>query len=72
MYCTRLTGNAGRKNLRLGSIAQLCRAIYLQLRHISTIGKTVTQQYLLRVSPQYGELWPTITWDWSGSLGHPS
>jgi len=29
----------------------------LQLRHISTIGKKlVKQQYLLHVSPQYGEL----------------
>jgi len=31
MYCTRLAGNAGRKkepkNRRLGTIAQLCRAI---------------------------------------------
>jgi len=43
------------------------------LRHKSTIGKKlVKQQYLLQMSPQYGELQPTSGWDRSGSLGHPS
>ena len=40
--CRRLAGNAGRKkvvkNRHLGTIAQLCRAISSQLRHVSTIG----------------------------------
>ena len=39
---TRLAANAGpkiAKNRHLGTIAQLCRAISLQLRHVSTIGK---------------------------------
>jgi len=40
---TRLAGNAGRKkspkNRHLGTIAQLCRAISSQLRHLLTIGK---------------------------------
>jgi len=58
------------KNRNLGTIAQLCRAISSQLRHISTIGKIVKQQYLL-MSPQYGELRTTSGWDRSGSLGHP-
>jgi len=45
------------KNRRLSTIAQLCRAISSQLRYVSTIGKKfVKQQYLLRMSPQYGEL----------------
>jgi len=43
MCCTRLAGNAGPKispKIRhLGTIAQLCRAISSQLKHISTIGK---------------------------------
>jgi len=30
--------------------------------------KLVEQQYLLHMSPKYGELWPTSGWDWSGSL----
>ena len=40
--CTRLAENTGRKvakNRHLGTIAQLCRAISVQLRHVSTIGK---------------------------------
>ena len=49
MYCTRLAENTGRKNdaknRRLGTIAQLCPAVSSQLRHISTIGKSVKQQY---------------------------
>ena len=43
MCCTRLVGNAGRKNdaknRHLRTITQLCRAISSQLRHLSTIGK---------------------------------
>jgi len=43
MCCTRLAGNAGPKKSpkirHLGTIAQLCRAISLQLRYLSTIGK---------------------------------
>ena len=38
------------KNRHLGAIAQLCLAISLQLRHVSTIGKKlVKQQYLLHM-----------------------
>ena len=53
--CARLAGNTGRKkvakNRHLGTIAQLCRAISSQLRHVSTIGKKfVKQQYLLYMS----------------------
>ena len=44
MCFTRLAGNTGPKKspkIRdLDTIAQLCRAISLQLRHVSTIGKT--------------------------------
>jgi len=64
MCGTRLAENIGRKNdakdRHLGNIAQLCRAISSQLRHVSTIGKKlVKQQYFLHMSLQYGELWPT-------------
>jgi len=34
--------------------------------------KFVKQQYLLQMSPQYGELRPTSGWDRFRSLGHPS
>jgi len=43
MCCARLAGNAGPKkspkSRHLGNIAQVCRAISSQLRHVSTIGK---------------------------------
>ena len=43
--CAQLAENAGTKKSpkigHLGTIAQLCRAISSQLRHISTIGKTL-------------------------------
>jgi len=60
------------KNRHPGIIAQVCRAISSQLRHVSTIGKSIKQQYVLHMSPQYGELRLTSGWDRSGSLGHPS
>ena len=48
------------KNRHLGTIAQLCRAISSQLRHVSTIGKKLVKyQYLLHMSVQYGDLRPT-------------
>jgi len=77
MCCTWLAENTGckndAKNRHLGSIPQLCRAISSQLRHVSTVGiKLVKQQYLLHMSPQYGELRPTSFWHCFGSLGHPS
>ena len=50
MCGTRLAVNTGRKNRHFGTIAQLCRAVSSQLRHVSTIGKKlVKQRYLLHV-----------------------
>jgi len=77
MCCKRLPANTGlkndAKNRHLATIAQLCRAISSQLRHASTIGKTVKQQYLPHMTLQYGELRPTISgWDRFVSLGDPS
>ena len=63
MCCARLAGNTAPKKSpkirHLGTIAQLCRAISSQVRHVSTIGKCVKQQRLPHMSSQYGELWPT-------------
>jgi len=54
MCCMRLC-----KKRHLRTIAQVCLATSLQLRHVSTIRKRlVKQQYLLQMSPQYGELRP--------------
>ena len=53
MCCKRLAENTGRKkvakNRHLGTIAQLCRAISSQLRHVSTIGKKLVKQHLYSV-----------------------
>jgi len=56
----------------LGTIAQLCSAISLQLRYVSRIGKKlVKHQCLPHISSQYGELQPTSVWDLLASLRHP-
>ena len=60
------------KNRHLSAIAQLCRAISSQPRHVSTIGKKlIKQQYVLQMSPQYGEHRPTNGLDRLATLGHP-
>ena len=44
----------GRKIGHLRNIAQICRAVSLQLRHVSTIPKKLLkQQYLLHMSLYY-------------------
>ena len=77
MCCTWLAENTGckndAKNRHLGTIPQLCRATSSKLRYVSTIEKKlVKQQYLLHMSPQYGELRPEAAEIVFGSLGHPS
>jgi len=77
MCCMRLAENTGLKKSskisHLGTITQLCRAISLQLRHVSTIGKKlIKQQYLPHISSQYSKRWPTNGWDRFGCLGHPT
>jgi len=46
MCCTRPAKNTGRKKSykirHLGTITQVCRAVFLQIRHISTIRKKIT------------------------------
>jgi len=72
MCCMWLTGNAEHKNSHLGTITQFCRAVSLQLRHISTIGKKlVKQQYLLHMSSEYGKLRPTNILRSVGEFGAP-
>ena len=61
------TSTHGAKNCHFGTIAQLCRAISLELRHVSTIGKKlVKQQYLLCTCPgdmvNFGLLTAEICW----------
>ena len=67
--CTWVAGNAGPKislKIRsLGTMAQICRAISSQLRHVSTIGKNlVKQQYLPHMVSMvnFGPLAAEIGW----------
>jgi len=68
--CTRLAGNAGpknsSKNRHLGTIAQLCRAISSQLRHIPTIGKNLLSSNISSTCPDtmvnFGLLMADICW----------
>ena len=71
MRCTRLAANTGHKNHHLGTIAQLCRAISSQLRHVSTIGKKLAAIPPLHVLINMVNLRPTNGWDLFRSLGHP-
>jgi len=76
--CMRLAANTGRqktsKICHQGTIAQLCRAISLQLRQgtYRQSEKTFKQQYLLHMSSQYRKLRPTSGWDRSGGWVHSS
>jgi len=77
MCWMRFAGNAGPKKSpkihHLGTIAEFCRAMSSQLRHILTIGrKLVKQQCLPHMSSQCGEFRPTSGWDMLARLGHPS
>ena len=55
MRCTWLAGNAGPKKspkiCHLGTIAQLCRAISSQLRHVLTIGKNLLNSSISPTCP---------------------
>jgi len=58
MCCTLFAANAGpkkvTKNRHLGAIVQLCRAISLQLRHVSTIGKkSLLSSFISSTRPHY-------------------
>ena len=67
MCCTRLAENTGRKNLHFGTIAQPCRAVSSQLRHVSsTIGKkllnTDTSSTCRRTMVNFGLVTAEICW----------
>ena len=76
MCCTQLTENTGRKKLpkihHLGTIALLGCTFATKACINNRKKKPVKQQYLLHMSPQYGELQPISGWDRFTSLGHPS
>ena len=69
-WCTRLAENTGRKNdvknRYLGIIAQICRAISSQLRHVSKIGKKLLSSDMSSTCPHnmvnVGLLMAEIRW----------
>jgi len=78
MCCKRLHGNAGRKkvakNRHLGTIAQLCWAISLQLRHVLTVGEknllssnvsSRSPHNMVNFGPLAAQIGPVV-------FGHPS
>jgi len=70
MCCMRLADNTGHKNYaknrHLCTIAQLCRAISSQLRHLSTIGKILLNGNISSICPHnmlnFGPLTAEICW----------
>ena len=70
MCCTQLAENTGRKsyakNRHLHTIAQLCRDISSQLRHVSTIGKNLLNSNISSTCPynmvNFGPLTAEIGW----------
>jgi len=70
MCCKRLAGNTGcknsPKNRNLRTIAQLCRAISSQLRHVSAIGKNLLSSNISSTCPHnmvnFGLLTAEIDW----------
>jgi len=76
MCCVRLAENTGRKKIAKKSSSghyptTLSGYIFATKACIDNWKKLVKQQYLLHMSPQYGELCPTSGWDRFVSLGHP-
>ena len=69
-FCTSFTENTGRKkvakNRHLGTIAQICRAISLQVRHVSAIGKSLLNSNISPTYPynvvNFGPLAVEISW----------
>ena len=65
-YCTRLAENTGRKNRHLGTIAQLCPAIYAQLSTYRQSEKTcqtaITSPHVLIIMTNFGPLAAEIYW----------
>jgi len=68
--------NTGRKSRKKSRSAHHCTTlsvyIFATKAPIDNRKKLVKQQYVLQMSPQYGELRPTSGWDRFVTLGHPT
>jgi len=71
MCYTRLAGNTGCKNRHFGTIAQVCRAISSEIRHVSTIGKNSLNSDTSSTCPDnmvnFGILTAEICWRLRGT-----
>jgi len=73
MCCMWLSGNTGcKKSPSRHHRTILSGCIFATKACIDNRKKIVKQQYLSRMSSQYGELRPTSSCDWLVGLGHPS
>ena len=72
MCCMQLAENTGCKKPPSGHHrTALSGYIFATKARIDNGQKLIKQQYLLHMSPQYGKLRPTSSWDCFLSLGHP-
>jgi len=70
--CWKYRTQKGRQNSPSGHHrTTLLGYIFTTKACINNWKKLIKQQYVLQMSPRYGELRPTSGWDRSGSLGHP-
>jgi len=73
MCCMRLAENTGHKKSPSGHHhTTLSGCIFTTKASIDNRKKLIKQQYLLHMSPQDGELWPSNGWDRFTTLGHPT
>ena len=74
--CTRLTENTERKKspkIAIWAPSHNFVGLYLRKKGMyRQPEKLIKQQYLLHMSPRYGERRPTSGWDRYGRFGHPS
>jgi len=73
--CTRVAENTGRKSRQKSPSGHhrttLLGYVFATKEFIDNRKNVFKQQYVLHMSPQYGELRPTNNWDQFGSLGYP-
>ena len=76
MCCTQLAENQHAKKSpkihHLGTIAQLCRVVSSQLRHVSTIGKNLLNSSIVFTCPHNMPNFDPLMAEWFHCLGHPS
>jgi len=70
--CWKSACNKSPKIHHLGTIAQLCRVVSSQLRHVSTVGKNLLNSNIFFTCPRNMPNFDPLTAEWFHCLGHPS